>query len=306
MPGHRYRRIKRATYEKTIVYTQTIQITHPYTDSITLIQTSLFNVVDDITKKIQFDAILREIKTLQMNILTKYDILHLLDIIQTTMSGIMKNITQRENLDMVLERAEYLRSIINAASLPDGLLTDCTVYLPYVRTLMDMLVLIGETPFDYGKIQPHMEVTRSILHENIENDRLIETIEMVILSVVGNITDRVETGIIETRIQYLVDLTRRLEESGRCALYNQYLAAMIFDVIDTITSQKTFNPTDIQTKLADIRLYIDSKLRYSKRIKDIEQLTISILENITNHVDLGLIMTRINYMSELLRMDVDY
>ena len=81
---------------------------------------------------------------------------------------------------------------------------------------------------------------------------------------------------------------------------------MIFDAIDTITSQKTFNPTDIQTKLADIRLYIDSKLRYSKRIKDIEQLTISILENITNHVDLGLIMTRINYMSELLRMDVDY
>ncbi len=147
-----------------------------------------------------------------------------------------------------------------------------------------------------------IEITNSVNHlvKTIsapeELHKLLDTVETTSISIVQNITDGVDIGIIRCRIEYIRTLISDIPD-GSQEDYAQVgdiilgILAMISDGIDTVI---------INDKLTSIKGTVDIYANRFTVISEIQYVICSIVQNITDGVDIGIIRCRIQYLNDLI------
>jgi hypothetical protein len=143
-----------------------------------------------------------------------------------------------------------------------------------------------------------LQVTKLVdeISTPIELNKLLDTVETISISIVQNITDGVDIGIIRCRIDYLRSLLSEIpdgsqEEYAQVGQLILGVLAMISDGIDH---------TLVNDKLMDIKSSVDVYANRFTVISEIQYIICSIVQNITDGVDIGIIRCRIDYLTGLI------
>ncbi len=146
------------------------------------------------------------------------------------------------------------------------------------------------------------------IDKKVEITRILDNIEQTVTSIIGNVTQRIDLGIVIKRITYLRELIAKIAEADPTFeySYDNSVSTLLFDIIQCITDE--FNPEKLKAVILDMQANMEAQcaLFYEnteliKTIRDCEPIIISIIENITNRVDLNLVLNRIYYLQELIK-----
>ncbi len=130
---------------------------------------------------------------------------------------------------------------------------------------------------------------------------LVDSIEGLVLSIICNIVDRVDLGIITCRIQYLKDIINQMDPG--CSIdYDKDMADKILDIFNIISNSSNVcaNIDNIKTKMESIYNVIHQTVINEDYIKQAEDITIGIFQNIADRVDLGIISCRLMYLQNII------
>jgi phage-related protein len=161
--------------------------------------------------------------------------------------------------------------------------------------LLDMIDIIGQR-LEITEINKKAEYVISTLSSRLQLIQLLDNIESFTSSLLQNITDGVDSGIIARRIEYFRQLLAELPDDAQ-AEYSAIgglileVLSMISDGIDVTIVTK--NITTIKDSLSDETAMMDI-------IDEIQTVFCSIIQNITDGVDSGIIGRRIEYVRQLI------
>ncbi len=147
-----------------------------------------------------------------------------------------------------------------------------------------------------------VEITNSVnrlvktISSTEELHKLLDTVETTSISIVQNISDGVDIGIIKCRIEYLRTLISDIpdgsqEDYAQVGLLILNVLSMISDGIDSVI---------INDKLTSIKADVDIYANRFTVITEIQYVICSIVQNITDGVDIGIIRCRIQYLNDLI------
>ena len=134
------------------------------------------------------------------------------------------------------------------------------------------------------------------ISDRLELYKLLDTVETISISIVQNITDGIDIGIIKCRIDYLRTLISQIPEGSQedyAQVGNLILGvlSMISDGIDNIL---------VSQKIVDIKESVDVYTNSVTIINEIYSIICSIVQNITDGIDIGIIRCRIEYLNSLI------
>lgn len=179
------------------------------------IKLRIFDIIEAVTMKVSFDKIIEMAKDLDEFIDTKVKIIKLIQTIENTIYSIIGNITQRIEYQLILTRIDYVKELIDKINTVDN-----TFALTYenmiVGVLMDILQSITEK-FNYDVLTKLIVDLQTSIKDQVasledtQNINLITTIEKcepIIISIIENISRKVDLNIILNRIYYLQDILK--------------------------------------------------------------------------------------------------
>ena len=126
---------------------------------------------------------------------------------------------------------------------------------------------------------------------------LIDNIEKTVLSIIQNLADRVDLNIVLRRIEYLRELIDELEPTC-CVSYEGPIAELILEIIDMFA--KLVPIEDITTSISNVHYIINNTLKNDEYIRNAEEYLLSILQNISDCIPYGIIITRIQCLKEII------
>lgn len=179
------------------------------------IKLRIFDIIEAVTMKVSFDKIIKLAKDLEEFVNIKVKIVKLIQTIENTLYSIIGNITQRIEYQLILTRIDYIKELINDINTVDN-----TFALNYenmiVGVLMDIIQSITEK-YNYDllsklivDLQTSIKDQVAILTESqdIELIKIIEECEPIIISIIGNISQKVDLNIVLNRVYYLQDILK--------------------------------------------------------------------------------------------------
>jgi hypothetical protein len=126
---------------------------------------------------------------------------------------------------------------------------------------------------------------------------LVDNLEDLSLSIICNIVDKVELGIINCRIQYLKEVISKLDPD--CVIeYDKNMADTLLDIFNMISNSA--NIDNVKTKMENIYNILHQNVLNEDYIKQAEDITIGIFQNIADRVDLGIISCRLMYLQNII------
>ena len=166
-----------------------------------------------------------------------------------------------------------------------------------IQVSFDEIIIIAKELDDY-------------IDEKYKIVRLLQTIETTLFSIVTNITSRVDFQVILTRIHYLKELIEKIDDLDNTFVrsYENEISIILMDILESITDK--FNYDTLQLLITDLQVSIKDQLTMIeavnsvdliKTIEQCEPIIISIIENVARKVDLNLVLSRINYLQEILQ-----
>jgi hypothetical protein len=163
----------------------------------------------------------------------------------------------------------------------------------YFLDIIDAIILYSD--MNIAIQQLHSLITLIKSKEDIY--LLLDNIENTLLSIICNISDGVNVGIISDRIQYLRELLSKLPDD--CTDYDYY-GKYIFSIIDSITNSVDFNT--VYSNIINIQSLIQNDLNQTlyNQLNLIQTTIISIICNISDGVNIGIISDRIQYLNTLI------
>ena len=143
------------------------------------------------------------------------------------------------------------------------------------------------------------------LHNNIQTKadiiNLVKQIELLVLSIFQNITDKTELSIILTRIEYLKSLVDTIVPNP--FIYEETVSTYILDILDLLnTIIKSNSPvfTPAIDYIQSINIVVQKMLYNLNSVSNAENMLLSILQNIADKVELPLILLRIDTLKGIL------
>ena len=249
-------------------------------------QNELFNILDIITQRLEIFEITTKVNNLVTTLSSPQQLHTLLDSVETISLSIVKNISDGVDIGIIKSRIEYLRTLI--ATIPDGSQDE---YAQVGQLILTTLTMISD---GIDNLIINDKLTSIKISADIYANRfnVINEIQYIICGIVKNISDGVDIGIIKSRIQYLNTLIAKLPEGAQ----DEYLKVgeIIFDVLGMITAGVDF--TIITQKINTITI----SLNIYNIVDEIKLLICSIVHNIMDGVDIGIIKSRIEYLRTLI------
>jgi hypothetical protein len=260
------------------------------------IEDDINTIIDSITEKIEFDKIISMASALDDILKDKQKTLDLICNIETTILSIINNVADRVDLNIVLRRIEYVKDLINQLEP-----TCCISYDgPISIAILEIIDMFSKL-VDMDVICNSITNVNKTLQDNIKNQEYIKTAEELLLSILQNISDNVYYGIIIRRVESFQELIKKIDE--KCIFYNPKYSNEILDIIILLSSPKLFSDNIIETvckKIEALHSDIFKQVRCMEMIQESEQLLCSILQNISDRVDLSIVLRRIDYFKENL------
>jgi hypothetical protein len=249
-------------------------------------QIQLFDIIEIITQRLEILEITNSVNHLVKTISAPEELHKLLDTVETTSISIVQNITDGVDIGIIKCRIEYIRTLIS--SIPDGSQND---YAQVGEFILGVLAMISDG-IDTVIINDKLTSIKLAVDVYANCFSVISEIQYIICGIVQNITDGVDIGIIRCRIQYLNDLIAKLPEGAQ----EEYAAVgeIILGVLGMITEGVEFSI--IIQKLSSIQLSV----KIYDIVDEIKLLVCSIVQNIMDGVDIGIIKCRIEYLRTLI------
>jgi hypothetical protein len=175
-------------------------------------------------------------------------------------------------------------------------LSDLSQLIPYLQEYIFNIIEIITTQFDLTLIAEKTRVITSTLESRNKIAELLDTIEQSVCGIVQNIADGTSINIIMSRIQYIRELFIDLPE---CVDNYGDIPQLIFELIDSISKG-----LDIDTITTNFNM-ITSTLRAQEDpnailFEEIQDVIISIVDNIANGASSNIIMSRLEYLQSLI------
>lgn len=184
-----------------------------------------------------------------------------------------------------------------------------------IQIVSNQGVFTGETEFDkilkyfdyvIEMIIKQMNLTESIslltqilnmdsIKTQVEFYKIMDIIETDLLSVVMNIADGINPGIIMSRIDFIRSFIDTLPNNPQ--RINE-LPFMILQLIDEII--RGANLSSITANITEIKAYIDEKYGVIDKFAAIQDMIISIIENIMNGANPGIIGLRVEMVKKMI------
>lgn len=157
--------------------------------------------------------------------------------------------------------------------------------------ILDNIILYNDFSLNISELHSILESTRTI----VDYHKLIDDIQNILLSVVCNISNSVNSNIIQTRIDYIKTYIDTLPEGH---LNLSPLSDMILRLIDHIITTMDFS--SINNDINTIQLYINKNYTNTLHIENIQNTILSIICNIGQNTNTNIITNRIQYLRELI------
>jgi hypothetical protein len=158
--------------------------------------------------------------------------------------------------------------------------------------ILDNIILYNDFSLNISELHSILESTRTI----VDYHKLIDDIQNILLSVVCNISNSVNSNIIQTRIDYIKTYIDALPEGH---LNLSPLSDMILRLIDHIVTTMDFS--SINNDINTIQLYINKNYNTNTLpIENIQNTILSIICNIGQNTNTNIITNRIQYLRELI------
>lgn len=264
--------------------------------TITGIESDIEDIIESITNKMEFDKIISMASSLDEILKDKQKVLELICTIETTVLSIIDNVADRVDLNIVIRRIDYVRQLIN------GLEPTCCISYdgPIATTILEIIDMFSKL-VSLDDICGHISSVHKILLDNIKNQQYIKTAEELLLSILQNISDNVYYGIIIRRVESFQELIKKIDEN--CIFYNPKYANEVLEIITLLSSPKLFSDNIIESvckKIEELHSDINRQIQCMEMIQESEELLCSILQNISDRVDLSIVLRRIDYFKENL------
>jgi len=260
------------------------------------IEDDINKIIDSITDKIEFDKIITMASALDDIFKNKQKTLDLIINIEITVLSIIGNIADRIDLNIVLRRIEYVKGLINQLDPTCCISHDG----PIAKAILEIIDMFSNL-VDMDVICNSITDVNKILQDNIKNQEYIKTAEELLLSIIQNISNNVYYGIIIQRVKSFQDLIKKIDEN--CIFYNATYSNEVLDIITLLSSPNLFSDNIIDSvckKIESLHSDIFKQVRCMEMIQESEELLCSILQNISDRVDLSIVLRRIDYFKEYL------
>lgn len=161
----------------------------------------------------------------------------------------------------------------------------------YFYKILDMIIQHNSFTLIISNLQRIIDSTQSI----VDYYKILDIIETNLLSVVLNISENINPGIIQTRIEYIRTYIAQLPPG--CVKISP-ISDMILEVINSIINSVDFskviaNITNIQTSLQ----HTYGEMTYINHIQD---NILSIICNISENTNSAIISERVKYLQEII------
>jgi hypothetical protein len=162
----------------------------------------------------------------------------------------------------------------------------------YLLDIMDIIKIES----NITEITKRVNYVTNTLSSKIEIYKLIDEIESVSLSIVTNIGNNINKGIILNRIEYVREIISKLPENTK----DQYSAigTIVLNILNMITEGIGFK--EIESNLIRITSLLEGDVELMKLITIIQSTIISIIQNIGNGTSKGIIESRVEYLRTLI------
>ena len=176
--------------------------------------------------------------------------------------------------------------------IPNIIETNEKTLQKYLLEIMDVIQIES----NIAEITKRVNYVTSTLSSKIEIYKLIDEIEIVSLSIVRNIGNNINKGIIANRIGYLRELITKLPEGAK-EEYSK-IGTSILNILTMITEGIGFN--EIEKNLIGITSSLEEDVSLMNLIDTIQTTILSIIKNISNGTNIGIIKSRVEYLRSLI------
>lgn len=212
MPSPHYRRrrlIQTCSKSITSTYihntTTSECLTSAGTPTITVFQNYIFEIIEVITTTLDITVITNKVYTFLELVRSKQDLYDILDLIEENLLGIIVNISNGVDINIIRSRIEYIKELVD--SIGDE---PCNNYQT-VSTLIYNLLDSIPNGIDLNVFITNIQSFKSTFQDQIDFYAVITLIEETIINIVNNISNGVDVNIIRSRIEYIKELINTLE-----------------------------------------------------------------------------------------------
>jgi hypothetical protein len=261
---------------------------NPYSE----IEELIFKIIESVTMRGKIEDIIEMATELFDAVKGKEEIIALVEQIEDTICSILQNVSDGVYLGIVLKRIECLKVLV------DRLEPTCCVKHdgPIGQEILAILEEFGDK-MDLLSIIGKMEILNTKLDNNIKGEKYIREAEEILVGVLTNICEGIDLGIVLKRVYYIQELVSLIDRT--CIYYNANLGDKLIGLI-CMFSEGKFDLDAIQKEIIIVNDLIQKRMRCIILIEEAHALVNSIIQNVTDQVDLGIIMKRVTYLQELM------
>jgi hypothetical protein len=168
--------------------------------------------------------------------------------------------------------------------------SDLVVTQQYFYKVLDMIIQQQDFKSTVSILQNIIQNTNHI----VEYYKILDIIESDLLSVLMNISDNINYGIIRTRIEYIKTYIDQLPPTS---IELSPVSEMVLQIIDLITNTSF---TAVVTNIKQIHTYINDTYLETQRINEIQDNILSIICNISESTSSGIVSERVQYLRQLI------
>lgn len=172
---------------------------------------------------------------------------------------------------------------------------DCDQNIIIQNYLLDMVDIIGQR-LDISEISQRALYIMNTLTTPLQLFHLLDDVENMAYSIVHNISEGIDFNIICRRIDYLRELINKLPPNAQQDYAS--FGSIILDILQLITDGVDFSI--VNQNIITIQSSLQKDASELQLINDIQDSFCSIVQNITDAVDITLITRRIDYIRTLI------
>jgi hypothetical protein len=175
-----------------------------------------------------------------------------------------------------------------------------TFYTEYEAYILNIIqFIIDKTSLD--TVIKEIQFLQSVIETNVQAEAVLHKIEIILLSIVDNIATGVDINLIISRITYLK--TQLALATDLPVIYND-ITELIAYVIDQITNKESLDI--VLDNLLTIKTAMVAEVQIAQEIIHIQNIIITIIENVIEGIDMALVIGRITYLQGLIKEQFGY
>jgi hypothetical protein len=166
----------------------------------------------------------------------------------------------------------------------------------YIFDIIDTIT----TTLDIQAVTNKVNELLQIIKTREDMYKILDLIENNILSVITNIANSVDIGIIRCRFQYIRELISKIPHTADIChtyIHNEFYT-LIFGFIESLTTSNDFSL--VISEISAFKITLQDDIAFADNIDLIQDTILDIIKNIKNNVDIGIIRCRIQYLKELI------